>query len=411
MNNPTNQTSNHGRAEKEFLLLVAELLHAYGTPAYRLERVLAKVAQSLGVESSYMSTPTAIMVSFGSGASTMTHLIRVDPGEVNLGKLVEFDEIMEDVEHGRLPVAEATRKLRALADVPFRYGTLEASLACGAASGATACLFHGGWPEIALSFVIGAGIGLLGRLLTRKANAVGLLEPASAFLAAMIAMMFSRFVYPLDDRLVTLSSLIVLVPGLTITTALTELTMRHLVSGVARLAGAVAVLFTMVFGVALAWRLGDVWMAGAVDAVEHGALSSWPTMGVALVLPIAFAVVLEVRCHEMGVVFLAGALGYVMASMVSSALGPDYGSFMGSLTIGLLSNMYARMARRPGILPMTPGILMLVPGSLGFRSLASFVDSEAMAGLDWAFQAGMVAASLVAGILVANLMLPPRRVM
>jgi len=60
---------------------------------------------------------------------------------------------------------------------------------------------------------------------------------------------------------------------------------------------------------------------------------------------------------------------------------------------------------------MTPGIFMLVPGSFGFRSLTSFLEKDALMGIDFAFQTGLVAISLVGGLLAANVFLPPRRVM
>jgi uncharacterized membrane protein YjjB (DUF3815 family) len=60
---------------------------------------------------------------------------------------------------------------------------------------------------------------------------------------------------------------------------------------------------------------------------------------------------------------------------------------------------------------MTPGILLLVPGSLGFRSLTSFLDDQALLGTEWAFQTGLVAVALVGGLLAANVVLPPRRVL
>ncbi|MEZ6120974.1 MAG: hypothetical protein R3C28_31010 [Pirellulaceae bacterium] len=40
-----------------FLLLAAELLHRHGTPSHRLERVMAKVSQSLGVQGIFCIHP------------------------------------------------------------------------------------------------------------------------------------------------------------------------------------------------------------------------------------------------------------------------------------------------------------------------------------------------------------------
>ena len=59
----------------------------------------------------------------------------------------------------------------------------------------------------------------------------------------------------------------------------------------------------------------------------------------------------------------------------------------------------------------TPGILILVPGSLGYRSLTAFVNQDALEGLELAFATFLVAMSLVGGLLAANALIPPRRIL
>lgn len=400
-----------------FLLRVASLLHAYGTPAYRLERVLQKVAGSLGVEGSFLSTPTSVLVSLGAGTAKEVHLLRAESGEVNLGKLVEFDEVMEEVEHARLGPEEGTRRLEAVAAASSRYPAPVSALGFAAASAGAACIFGGGWPEIALAFLLGAVTFLLGRALPRRPDTIGLYEPLAAFLVAFGALAVARRLTPLDDRIVTLASLIVLLPGLTLTTGFTELASRHLVSGVARIAGAGAVFLTLFLGVALAWRLGEVLFGGAGAPPSEPAaagghpLGPWASWVAAAATPFAFGVLLEARPREMGVVFAVSFLGYAAGRLGASVLGGDLGPFLGALTVGLASNLYARASNRPALVPLTPGILLLVPGSLGFRSLTSFLDRQELAGMGWAFQTGVVAAALVGGLLAANVLLPPRRVL
>jgi uncharacterized membrane protein YjjB (DUF3815 family) len=58
---------------------------------------------------------------------------------------------------------------------------------------------------------------------------------------------------------------------------------------------------------------------------------------------------------------------------------------------------------------MVPGILLLVPGSIGFGSLAKFLDRDVLSGIDTAFTMILVAVALVTGLLVSNLIVPPRR--
>jgi uncharacterized membrane protein YjjB (DUF3815 family) len=79
--------------------------------------------------------------------------------------------------------------------------------------------------------------------------------------------------------------------------------------------------------------------------------------------------------------------------------------------VGACSNLYARIRDRPALVALTPGIIILVPGSVGFRSLTSFLNQETVAGIDFAFTMMIVAVALVGGILTANIVVPPKRIL
>jgi uncharacterized membrane protein YjjP (DUF1212 family) len=143
------------RSKEAFLARSAELLHAYGTPSHRLERVLQKVAARLAVEAKFFSTPTSLLVSFGHGLDARTLLLRAELDEVDLGKLVEFDELMEEVEHGRLASAAALVRAEELAAAPRRWSAASTAAAYGLASACAARFFGGGAAEVALSFALG----------------------------------------------------------------------------------------------------------------------------------------------------------------------------------------------------------------------------------------------------------------
>ena len=55
----------------------------------------------------------------------------------------------------------------------------------------------------------------------------------------------------------------------------------------------------------------------------------------------------------------------------------------------------------------TPGLLLLVPGSLGFRGLTTALQQDFSAGSQFAFRMLLVGGALVAGLLVANVLVPP----
>jgi uncharacterized membrane protein YjjB (DUF3815 family) len=68
----------------------------------------------------------------------------------------------------------------------------------------------------------------------------------------------------------------------------------------------------------------------------------------------------------------------------------------------------SRLRDQPSSVTQVPGILFLVPGSVGVRSLFSMLDQEVVRGVETTFEMLLIAASLVAGILVANVLAPSR---
>ena len=50
-----------------------------------------------------------------------------------------------------------------------------------------------------------------------------------------------------------------------------------------------------------------------------------------------------------------------------------------------------------------------MPGAIGFRSLSSLLDREVVTGVETAFTMVLIGAGLVAGLLLANVLVPERR--
>ena len=58
-----------------------------------------------------------------------------------------------------------------------------------------------------------------------------------------------------------------------------------------------------------------------------------------------------------------------------------------------------------------PGLILLVPGSLGIRSLSALLERDVLSGVQTAFATTLVAIALATGILLANVLIPPRRLL
>jgi len=395
------------RQRQAFLVRTAELLHRYGTPSHRLERVMVEFSNTLATPSVYLYTPTALLVSFGTGDQERTLLRRVDAGEVDASKLFEFDEILEEVEARRLDLSSALARMEMIAAAPPPYGWLATSAACSVACGVVAVLFGAGAVEVLVALSLGLLLAMVEPLFTKFGGENGLFSPLAGFFAATVSLLIAKFIAPLDDRLATLASVVILLPGLQLTVALTELAMGHLSAGVARTAGAITKLLTLVVGVALAWRM----FGGYRDIPQEvlWPLPAWAWWFAVLAAPIAFAVLFRARAKQWPVIFCISVVGFAASYFGGEIAGGEFGAFLGAFAVGCGSNLYARIYNRPALIPLNPSMLILVPGSLGYRSFTALVNRETVAGIDFAFSMLMIAIALVGGLLASTTALPPRR--
>lgn len=391
-----------------FLIKVGVLLHRFGTPSHRLERVMTKVSGSLGVQGVFLYTPTALILSITDSRGERTYLRRVDAGAVHVDKLIAFDEILEQLEDRRISVRLAGEMLDQVEAAPPPYSTWLSLVACALSCGAVAIIFRGSAEEVAAAVVLGLVVALLEVLHGKMRWEVGFIEPLAGAVASLGALAIARYVAAIDDRLVTLAALIVMIPGLKLTVALTELAVGHLSAGVARLAGAAVSLLTITIGVALGWRLAGSWRPS--ELVERELPEFWQWIAIATA-PITFSIVFRARWPQWPVIFAVTVVGFFTSQFAGTTWGVEVGAFCGALAVGVGSNLYARIQDRPALVPLTPGIIMLVPGSLGYRSLTAFLDHNSLAAVDFAFTMAMIAVALVGGILTANALLPPKRIL
>ena len=394
-----------------FVLELVRALHSYGESAQRLEDILVALSQRLGLrDAQVFSTPTSIMASFGPIGRQRTHMLRVKPGEVNLGKLAEVERVSLEVVDGLCSPDDGTAALARVAAAPSRYGPALSTIAFGLGSGAACQFLGGGGREVMAATLLGVGLGLLQLVAGRQPRlGGGVFELLAAFLVSIAAVALARAGGPLSVSVATLAGLIVLLPGLTLTTALSELATRHLASGTARLSGAFITFLAIGFGVALGNQVGAA-AFGAPPVVEPLLLPAWASLVALVVAPLSFSVILRAEPRDAPWIVIAGALGVYGGRLGAATLGVELGAFVGGLVVALASTLFERWQRRSPAVVLVPGLLLLVPGTIGFRSLTALMERQALAGVETAFSAMLTAVALVAGLLTAGVLAPKPRV-
>lgn len=402
-----------------FVLELARRLHQYGTNAPRLETAISAVAQRLGLSADVWSSPTAIIISFSDlaqgdeGVAQTTQVMRLAPGEVHLARLCQADEIADRAIAGDLDLREGFRLLRELGRPETRREKIASIVSCGLAAASIAALFlHSSWVDLIVAALIGTMIGCINLLASTRPRLAVASEAISALVATMVAIMVSAFVVPLAIKSVVLASLIILMPGMSLTTAVREISSQHLVSGVARMGGALATLLKLTFGTIAASQLCSAMGITARDFALPP-LAGWTDIPALLIASIAFAILFRAAWRDWPVVIAAVVVGYLATrwgGLISTFLpAAPVGVFLGGLLLGALANIYARFAHRPGAVVREPGILLLVPGSVGFRSVSLLLERDTTLSMDTGVLLVTLLLSLVVGLMFGDLIVSPRR--
>ncbi len=392
-----------------FVVELGRALLLMGTPAHRLEESLARVSERLRLDGQFYSTPTALIVSFAAGERPITHLVRCEPGHVNLKKLVQLDGFCERVVRGSLSPLEGAAEVRRILAAPRHYGAFTTTLFHGFSSCAVAGLFTTAPWQVTVAGAIGLAAGALSAMARASVRFERVWEFATAFLAALTAHAAASL-NPVSLDIVTLSGLIALVPGLTIAAAMTELTTQNLVSGTARLMGAVGTLLKLGFGVALGGVVGER-LFGAPAPAAPAPPDLLFQAGATLASAISFTVIYQARRRDVVWILAASTLAVAGSRFGIEILGSELGHCLGAFLAVLGSNLYSRWIHRPARVPLTPSIILLVPGSIGLRSVKLLLESDAVSAVNTAFSVALAAISLAAGFLFANLLVPPRRLL
>lgn len=391
----------------EFILALGKALHRYGTAANRLEEDIREVSRRLGLQVEVFTTPTTLIMSFGEPSQLRTRMERVEAGELDLGKLGELDDLVIQVARRMVTPSQGLVRLQEIIDAPSRYGYFASTLSHAVTAGSFTVFFGGSLADVATSAIIGLLLGLLAQIMKRSVDQAHVYELVGAALAAFAAGVTSSLWGAVVPPLVTASSLILLLPGMQLTTAITELATRNLIAGTARLMFAVIVLLQLVVGVFLGERLANA----VVDVHQSVPLPvpAWMPWVALVTASLGVTVLLRAAPRAFGWILLASLVAYLGTRAGSEWLGKDMGVLIGAFALGVLGNIYSRWLQRPAQVVVVPAMLLLVPGSLGFRAMSSLLGHQTLTGVETMFIMFVVAIAIVAGLLVANAVVSPRR--
>jgi uncharacterized membrane protein YjjP (DUF1212 family) len=393
----------------DLILEFGEALHSYGATSYNLEQALQCISKKLALEGEFFSTPTLLISSFRDEHDSKTYVRRVYPSDVDLRKLTYLDELGDKIIDGEIGIEEAYKELKKIRNLKQHFSNLVEIIAYGLIGVCASIFFNATNTELIASCFVGLVVGFITITVGKVKRIQNITEFLSAFVATILSVLMAKYLDNFNFNLVILPSLIVLIPGLTLTISITELATYNLASGTARLMQAILVFFKLAFGVALALQLLN-FLQFDLSFTQSQIELPIEIKFISLVFAaLAFSILFKIPLKFYPWVLIVSIIGFFTTYFASPVFGVNIGTFLAGFSVCLFANGFARWKKRPTLLLELPGLITIVPGSIGFKGLQFFFEKNTLAGIDSIFDMFLIAIALVSGFLLASILLVSNR--
>lgn len=387
----------------QFIIQLGRALHVYGVPSYKIQIYLSEVAKTKGIRGSFMDTPTWINYVFYSENEdeSYNHIESIAPGGINLGALSRSVEITDQVLADQIDFDEASLQLRMVYKQSKKVNHLILALAFALGAGSFNLLLGTNWISCLVASLMGIVVYGLTYLSLRSQFINNTLEALAAFVVTILIGLLSLWLPDLNIPLTILSAIIIFIPGLAITTALEEITYKSLMSGSAKLADASISLFKQFFGTILGLSVLPLFCDININSTISN-MPQWTSyLGIPL-LAICLLPIFQVRRKDMIYGILTSIISYSVTVLLSFT-GILISTFIGSITVVLVSHLFSYITRSPRHIFITQGIIMLVPGSKAFMGISTiFLGSPIENAGNLGSQVAYILMGVIGGLLFSG---------
>jgi uncharacterized membrane protein YjjP (DUF1212 family) len=393
----------------KFIVKVGLAAHRYGSTAGRLEGFLTDLSAKFGYEGAFRSTPSDIVFALRETPASpqRLELIATPPPSVDLDKLARLGDLLQEIQVGRLSLAESSARLDAIEAVPPTWGGFASMLGYAFTGMGMVSILGGGWSDVVfatLFSILVYGIVLLSARLGPLAT--GWLPFTSAFIVAVLATAVKVWVPDLNLVLVILSAVAIILPGYTISLGAGELVAGHIASGAANLMTGLICLVKQVAG----GYLGVVWAGVFVPVAATGGTVPvapiWSWLFVPVII-LGLCLAFQTSRRDLPWAVLVCGIAYLGIMAGSALLDSNLGNLVGTVIAVIAGNLWGRQTGRPSSIVLIPAIVLLVSGSIGFRGLVAMAEGQLMLGTQEFLQMFVVALTIFVGILIGFMVVRP----
>ncbi|WP_298020168.1 threonine/serine exporter ThrE family protein [uncultured Dysosmobacter sp.] len=382
-------------------------LMASGAEIYRVEESVSRLLTAYGLDPQVFSIPSCLIVSINTPDGTpLTQMYRIPAHGTDIELLERCNDLCRRLCRETPPVEEAQRLVDGLADRCRSFSPRVVLLGYMMAPAFFALFFNGGVRDLLCAAIAGLAVGIC--VLFGQAfigSNIFFRTAVCAAVASLLALVLVQIGWGRSPDIITIATLMVLVPGMALTNAMREIMAGDLISGLTRTAETLLVATAIALGTALPLLAGQ----GLWDAAP-------PAQAVtdAYLLPCLWAFLacvgfgIEFNIQGIGILIcgLGAALGWLIYLLSLGALHSDiFSAFLAAMSISAYSELMARIRHCPVTGYLQVALLPLVPGAGIYRAMQYCIAGETPLFLSTLLHTlGFAAALSVGAMLISSIL-------
>ncbi|KAJ2960086.1 hypothetical protein NQZ79_g4462 [Umbelopsis isabellina] len=393
---------------------LARCLMRYGCPSHRLESVVRQVSKTLRIEADYVYIPNIMLMSFidSSTHTTETYFVRELQG-FHMSRLEEIYRLEKLISHGEVTVESALEYMDTVMTSPEYYPKWAMLVAYAAAGFAAAILFFGGsWKDAGLATALSFLLACY-EIFANYVVALGpLFEITIAIFIGFIAKAATHGGFCFVPS--SFGSIVMLLPGWTMTSAIIEVASRSWISGIIRMVYAILYAFLLGYGLSLGENVYltiDPGVGASNPDTCPNQPSKWFYFLLVPLFSITYCVYLRALPRRWLLMSIVACAGYATSFALSNYVNTSQQvvQLVPAFVVGVLGNGWTKWKKQMSFDAILLGAFFLVPGSIGLRSgLAVFSGTDSGQGMTMAINMIQAAMGITVGLFLSTLCFYPR---
>ena len=228
--------------------LAGKIMLESGAETYRVEETIVRIGLSFGVDDAEsFVTPTGIITSLTKDSTTVTLVRRITSRGVYLNKIDLINNLSRQVQAQSMTIDELNTELINISQSD-RYSAALTLFSSCAAAGCFALMFGGNIKDFFAAFIIGACIKIVSTICQKLDINSFFINSLGGGLCAILAIILMKLNICANLDKTIIGSIMLLVPGLTITNAIRDTIAGDLLSGITKAAEAFLVAISIAVG-------------------------------------------------------------------------------------------------------------------------------------------------------------------